>query len=185
MKLKYLGIFLMIFLLGIVHSQDNIPEAILTFSMPRIFDVYQDTDNNFVITVKNDGSITLHNVAIVLSGIPENSYSISPNSLDSLDLSQSSHFSVSIYAQNITPGIHDLTVMMKSDETSETVTITLNVKWYNKERGELIKKNEEAEPVLETTKNSLIAIMVLSGSILIITCIRLFTRTLYSKNGKE
>jgi hypothetical protein len=153
--------------------------------MPRSFDVYQNVENKFIITVKNDGSVTLHNVSVVLSGIPENSYSILPNRLDNLDLSQSSSFSVSIYTQNITSGVHDLTVTMKSDETSETVTLTLNVKGYSKETGEKIKEREEAKPALEVTKNTLVGIMVLSGSILIITSIKLLFRAIYFKKEKR
>lgn len=185
MRLKYLGIFLLIFLLGIVYSQNTNPDAIITFAMPRSFDVYRDAENSFEITVKNDGSIILHNVTVILSGLPENSYSIQPDRLDNLDLGQSSPFFVSIYSGNITSGSHDLTVMMKSDETFEMVTMTLNVKGYSKETGEKIKKVEEVEPAAEVTKNTLVGIMVLSGSILIITCIKLFLKGLYSDKEKE
>ena len=185
MKLKYLSIFLLILLLEIVYSQNTTSEAIITFSMPRSFDVYQDMGNEFTITVKNDGSTILHNIVVILSGIPENSYSISPHLLDNLNLGQSSTFSVSVYSQNITTGFHDLTVTMKSNETSETVKMTLNVKGYSKQTGETLKNTEESKPALEVTKNTLIGIMVLSGSILIITCIKFFFKALYSEKGKE
>jgi len=184
MKLKLFGLFLLIFLFGIVYSQNINSEAIITFSMPRSFDVYKDVENNFVVTVKNDGSIPLNNFIISITGIPENSYYIEPNSLDKLDSGQSSHFSVSIYSENIIPGIYDVNVTMKSDETSETVTVTLNVKGYSKEMGDKINKIEEAEPALEATRSTLISIMILSGAILITTFIRLFLKGLYSSKEK-
>ena len=44
MKLKLFGLFLLIFLFGIVYSQNINSEAIITFSMPRSFDVYKDVE---------------------------------------------------------------------------------------------------------------------------------------------
>lgn len=184
MKSKYLSLLLFVLLLGIVYSQDNNPEAIITFSMPRSFDVYLDAENEFVITVKNEGLVTLHNVSIILSGVPEGFYSILPNNLDKLDLGQSSYFSVSLYHQNIPLGVHDVNVTMKSDETTETVTMTLNVKGETKETGELIKKREETQPAFQSIKNAMISIMVLSGSILIITSIKLIFKAVYFKKEK-
>jgi len=149
--------------------------------MPSKYDIYQDGDNTFGITVKNEGFVTVHNVTIIFSGIPEDSYSIQPNLVDILEKDQSIQFSVSVDSKKINPGVYSLSVTIKSDETSELVKMTLNVKETTREIGELMKKHEEAKPALEATKNTLIGIIVLSGSILIITVIRFFFRSRYMK----
>jgi len=144
--------------------------------MPRSYDIYQNGDNTFVITVKNEGFITAHNVTILLSGIPEDSYSISPNLVDFLEKGQSNLFSVSVDPKKINPDVYSLSVTIKSDETSEHVVMNLNVKETTREIGEMIKKHEEVKPVAEVAKNILIGIMVLSGSILVFTIVRFFLR---------
>lgn len=186
MKFKYFIFFLFIISIAKVNSQ-NI--AILTFSMPRSYDIYQNGDNIFVITVKNEGFVTAHNVTILLSGIPEDSYSISPNFVDVLEKGQSNLFSVSVDPKKINPDVYSLSVTIKSDETSEHVAMNLNVKETTREIGEMIKKHEEVKPALEVTKNTLIGIMVLSGVILVFTVIRFFFKSHYleekDKKDKE
>ena len=184
MKFKYFILLLFIVSIAEVNSQ-NI--AILTFSMPSSYDVYQNGDNTFVITVKNDGFVTVHNVTTILSGVPEDSYTIVPNNVDVLEKGQSNPFSVSIDPKKINPGGYSLSVTIKSDETSELVKMSLNVKETTREIGEMMKKHEETRPALETTKNILIGIMVLSGIILIITGIRFFFRSRYreAKDKKD
>jgi hypothetical protein len=155
--------------------------------MPRSYDVYQDGENTFSITLKNEGFVTLHNVTVLLSGIPEDSYSISPSLAETLEVGQSILFSISIDQRKIDPATYSLLVTMKSDETSETARITLNVKETTREIGEMMKRHEEAKPALELMKSTLISIMVLSGFILIITSVRFFFKSLRAeeKDKKE
>jgi len=178
MKFKYSILFIIVILIANVNSQ-NI--AILTFSMPSKYDIYQDGDNTFGITVKNEGFVTVHNVTIIFSGIPEDSYSIQPNLVDILEKDQSTQFSISVDSKKINPDTYSLSVTIKSDETSEFVKMTLNVRETTREIGELMKKHEEVKPSLEATKNTLIGIIVLSGAILITTVIRFFFRSHYMK----
>ncbi|MDI6826220.1 MAG: hypothetical protein QMD36_03440 [Candidatus Aenigmarchaeota archaeon] len=182
MRLKHFILLFLILSMTTVTSQNV---AIITFSMPRSYDVYQDGDNTFMITVKNEGFVTLHNVTVLLSGITEDSYSIQPSSVDTLEIGQSTHFSVSMDPKKINPGVYSLSVTMKSDETSELVMMTLNVKETTREIGEMIKRHEEAKRALETMKNTLIGIMVLSGFILIITGIRFFFKSSYLKEKNK
>jgi len=182
MNFKYFILFMFIITIAKVNSQNV---AILTFSMPSSYDVYQDGDNTFVITVKNEGFVAAHNVTILLSGVPEDSYSISPSNVEVLEVGQSNYFSITIDPKKINPDVYTLSVNIKSDETSELVKMTLNVKETTREIGEIIEKHEEATPALEATKNTLISIMILSGIILIITGVRFFFRSRHLEKDKK
>jgi hypothetical protein len=120
-----------------------------------------------------------------LSGVPEDSYSISPSNVEVLEVGQSNYFSITIDPKKINPDVYTLSVNIKSDETSELVKMTLNVKETTREIGEIIEKHEEATPALEATKNTLISIMILSGIILIITGVRFFFRSRHLEKDKK
>lgn len=172
MKFK-LFILFVVFLSATMLFSNAMAIPIITFSMPRSFDVYQNEISNFIITVNNAGDEDLHNVVVHIIGIPEDSYSISPNSVDILREDESSYFSVHVNSENLNPETYTLTVIMESDETSETVNMFLNVKEYVRQIGQRIEEQEEFEqekkPALESTKNILIGVMIVSGTILIAT----------------
>lgn len=104
-----------------------IENATLTYSMPASLNVYKNETKEFLIKVTNPGTKALHNITIVISGIPKDSFSLSPRLVDLLESNQSTYFTVLINAQKITLGSYTLTFNISSSETYEETTMTLKV----------------------------------------------------------
>lgn len=150
-----------------IPAEDLVPGYSLTYSMPTSFDVYQDEIGTFTITIINQGTGTLNNIFIIVSGISEVSYSISPSNVATLESGISTQFSFSVNPEKITPDTYTLTFRIKSDETSETASLTLNVNEYTREVAEQIEEQEKQEQ--EIKKQSILKYLLI-GSI-VITCI--------------
>lgn len=146
-------------------------EWILTYSMPEYFEIYQDETSVFNIKVNNDGQLALNNIFITVSGISEDSYSISPSSVSKLEPDDSYSFSISVNPEKLSVGPHILTIEISSDEESETTSLTLDVKAYTRDIAEEIEEQEkfgeDIEPRTEAFKYLLIGIVLVTAVALI------------------
>ncbi len=105
-----------------------IEKPVLTYSMPASLDINQDETKEFTVKVTNPSIFVLHDITIIITGIPKNSYSLKPTLANTLESNKSTDFTVSINSQNITLGSHTLTFNISSKETYEEITMNLNVK---------------------------------------------------------
>jgi predicted RNA-binding Zn-ribbon protein involved in translation (DUF1610 family) len=149
--------------------------AIITYEMPASFDVYQNETPIFTIKVNNMGTVTLHNISIHISGIPETSFSVDPSLVYSLEPGISTQFSISIESEKIDPGDYTLTISIISSEVSETTSLVLNVKEYAREIGEAIEEEkefeEEVKPTFNVFKYLFVGVMIVACVILVIVLI--------------
>jgi hypothetical protein len=124
-------------------------DIMLTYSMPEYLKIYQNETGVFNIKVNNEGTLPLNNVFITISGIPSDSYSISPSTISTLEPGKSSSFSVSINPEKLTIGTHTLTIKITSDEKYETAALSLDLKAYTRDVAEEIEEREEVEEEIE------------------------------------
>jgi len=161
----------------ITLPENILPEAVLTYSMPDSYELYQNETGFLVIKVKNNGTISLHDIRIGVTGIPTHSYSISPSSVDLLEVDKSTLFYFSIDPQNITAKTYLLTIMIASNETYETTYLTLKINPFTREIGEKIEEQEEFEevtkPALISINSILIGVILSSSIVAIIMLMRL------------
>lgn len=169
---------------GSTTSTVKIPEkivqgAILTYSMPASYDLYQNETGSFIIKVSNDGTKILHGIRIDVSGIPINSFSVSPNIVGFLETGKFTVFSFLINPQNLTSGTYPLTITISSDETYEIAYLSLKVDPFTRDVAEKIKKSEEfnevTKPTLISIKSLLIGV-VATCSIIAAVMLILLTR---------
>ena len=142
----------------------DVPEVILTYSLPGFYDVYLGETGSILIKVNNEGFVALHNISIEVSGIPVDSYSIEPENLDVLDTDESYFFNMYIYTQKITAKSYTVTMRFSSDETSEISSFTLNVKSGPREE----EDTESANPMINSIIILLIVVIVASVLILVV-----------------
>jgi len=156
------------------------PGAVLIYSLPASYELYQNETGSFVIKVINNGTKILHSINVGVSGIPINSYSVSPDSVVFLELGKSTAFTFSINPQNITPNTYTATVTIVSNETYETTHLILKINPFTREIAEIIEKQEEFEKV---TKPALISIKnLLIGAITTCSIIAAVMLILLKKN---
>jgi len=129
----------------ITRPEEIVPGAVLTYSMPGSYKIYQNETGSFSIKVKNEGTIIFHDIRIGISGIPSYSYSVSPNRVGVLTSDESTDFYVSINPQNITPGTYSVGIEIVSDETYATSSLSLEVKEYTREIEKIIEDQEKIE----------------------------------------
>jgi len=129
---------------------------VLTYSLPVDIPVNLGEDASFKVTVVNKGDVVLHDVVISLSGLPNVSFSVSPQKLYTLDVNLSYSFRVLVDTSNLPPGMYPLTVLIGSQEVNHTTTASITVKPVTKEE----EKKEEAKPILGMMSIILLSIMI-------------------------
>jgi hypothetical protein len=135
--------------------------------MPGYLDVYANEITTFLVKVSNSGNVTLHNISVEISGIPPQSFSISPSRIDSLDLEQSSYLSVSVNTQDLSIQPYTLEISLNSDETSGTASLTLNVKEVTRDVEKIIKNQKEFEGI----KPTLASIAYLFAGVIVVSIV--------------
>jgi len=136
---------------------------VLTYSLPVDIPVNLGENASFTVTVVNKGDVVLHDVIISLSGLPNVSFSVSPQKLYTLDVNLSYSFRVLVDTSSLLPGIYPLTVLIRSQEVNHTTTASITVKPITKEEEETIerqKRVEEAKPILGMMSIILLSIMI-------------------------
>ena len=129
--------------------------------MPGYYDVYLNETGSVMIEINNEGSINLHNVFILVSGIPESSFSINPTSADILVPRESVPFTLYIFPQNLTSDTNTVTLMFISDEISETSSFLLEVKSTPSDA-------EDTIPIINSIIILLLVVIIASISILVV-----------------
>ena len=117
------------------------------YEMPASFEVYENETVSFRVNIKNTGDTNLTNLILKISGIPSNSFSITPSLISSLEPNSTSNFFVFINSTSLAPGNYTLTLNLISNEVSENTTLLLSVKQYPREVGEKLKKGEKTEEI--------------------------------------
>jgi len=150
---NFISFFIIAFLIPSVFSEDietpttTIPGATIGYSMPGSLNVYINENSTFTVKVSNTGTIALHNITMLMSGIPPQSFSIDSTQISILEPGNHVFFSVSIYTQNLSSQAYTLEITFRSDETSEVTSLPLNVKQLPKEVEETIQKQKEFEQI--------------------------------------
>jgi predicted RNA-binding Zn-ribbon protein involved in translation (DUF1610 family) len=154
-----------------VTTTTTIPPSenvMMGYEMPAFFEVYQNETASFTVTVKNMGTLNLTDVVLELSGIPTDSFSITPSRIDMMEPGVAYSFSIIIDSTALSPGNYTLTLSITSNEVSETTSLVLNVKEYPREIGEIIEKEKEIE---EKVKPAVNVFKYLFVGIIVVACV--------------
>lgn len=89
--------------------------------------ITKNTRKEIEIEVKNSGNVDLHNVGMILQGLPLNWFSISPENI-TLQQNQKQIFKISLLVpQDAATGAYPIIIVVKSDELERVIHSSVNV----------------------------------------------------------
>jgi hypothetical protein len=130
-------------------------------NLPNKIEVSLNQESRIVIKIKNNCNEDLHNVKLMITGLPLNSYSISPDNYNIVNREEEKEFMIII---NPDSGIkeQDVKLTIISDEESKDVVSTLVIKEETKVKKSLIKQ------IIEVVSKNKVFITITSKPIILI-----------------